>query len=67
MGSGIISTVLDKIILEEKMKENIEYLSKVNPLYIEYSNYLERSKLNIKKKHFELLKNGKNPDKTPIK
>ena len=61
MGSAIVKT-FDNIILEEKIKENIRNLSNTNPQYIEYAIYLEKSKVGMKRKYFEL----KNQDEQDI-
>jgi deoxyadenosine/deoxycytidine kinase len=63
MGSGNVKSFNNE---EENLQKNIQYLSKVNPNYIEYYKYLEKNKIDIKKKHIDLLLNGKYPNGTII-
>jgi hypothetical protein len=66
MGSGIVN-IFDKIILEDiTEKNNTEKKINIYSLYIEYSNYLKKAELDSKKRHLELLEEGKNPDGTLI-
>lgn len=44
----------DIIILEKNIEENIKNSSNINPEYIEYAIYLEKSKIGMKIKYSEL-------------
>ena len=64
MGSGNVKCIDYNV--EEILQKNIQYLSKINPKYVEYYKYLEKNKIDIKKKHIDLLLNGKYPNNNII-